>query len=77
MTRAHDYRGAFGSDGTRRVVKREVPEVPAEPGLVVEDHAGFCGAVVSVTVREVVRSRHAGFLPRRGRGTPVRHAAGS
>ena len=54
MTRSHDYRGAFGADGTRRVAAREVPEVPAEPGLVVEDHAGFCGAVVSVNVREVV-----------------------
>ncbi|CAA9398738.1 MAG: FIG01000060: hypothetical protein [uncultured Pseudonocardia sp.] len=54
MTRSHDYRGAFGADGTRRVAKREVPEVPAEPGLVVEDPDGFCGAVVSVDVREVV-----------------------
>lgn len=59
MTRAHDYRGAFGADGTRRVAKREVPEVPAESGLVVEalhdgSAGGFCGAVVSVDVREVV-----------------------
>lgn len=54
MTRAHDYRGTFGSDGSRRVTRREVPDVPAEAGLVVEDLNGFCGAVVSVNVREVV-----------------------
>ncbi len=64
MTRAHDYRGAFGSDGTRRVRRREIPEFPAEPGLVVEtpdtDHgAGFCGGVVTVDVREVtLEDRH-------------------
>jgi Protein of unknown function (DUF3097) len=50
----HDYRGLFGSDGTRRVTRRVVPEVPAETGLVVEDpSSGFCGAVVTVSVREV------------------------
>jgi hypothetical protein len=59
MTRAHDYRGAFGADGTRRVAERTVPEVPAERGLVVEalhdgSGDGFCGAVVRVDVREVV-----------------------
>lgn len=76
MTRAHDYRGAFGSDGTRRVAKREVPEVPAEPGLVVETldtggGDGFCGAVVSVDVREVVlEDRHG-----RRRVFPLRPAA--
>lgn len=50
----HDYRGIFGADGTRVKPRREVPTVPAEPGLVVEDPAsGFCGAVVAVTVRDV------------------------
>lgn len=44
----------FGSDGTRRVVTRAIPEVAAEPGLVVEDAtSGFCGAVVAVDGREV------------------------
>jgi hypothetical protein len=64
MTRSHDYRGVFGSDGSRTVVRRAVPDVPAEPGLVVETPdtgmgAGFCGAVVSVNVREVtLEDRH-------------------
>ncbi len=50
----HDYRGLFGSDGTRRVTRRAVPEVPAEAGLVVEDpSSGFCGAVVTVNIRDV------------------------
>ncbi|MDT7612797.1 MAG: hypothetical protein QOF00_244 [Pseudonocardiales bacterium] len=50
----HDYRGVFGSDGTRSVTRRVIPEVPAEPGLVVEDPAsGFCGAVVSANIRDV------------------------
>jgi hypothetical protein len=58
--RSQDYRGAFGSDGTRATVRRRVPEVPAEPGLVVEDPgSGFCGAVVKVDVREVtLEDRH-------------------
>ena len=62
MTQSHDYRGAFGADGTRNRVRREIPEVPAEAGLVVEDPAsGFCGAVVGVTVREVtLEDRHGG-----------------
>ncbi len=52
--RTHDYHGAFGADGTRVRTRKEIPEVPAEPGLVVEDPAsGFCGAVVKVDVREV------------------------
>jgi hypothetical protein len=60
VTRAHDYRGAFGADGTRNRVRRQVPEVPAEPGLVVEDPAsGFCGAVVAVDNRGVtLEDRH-------------------
>ena len=46
MTRAHDYRGAFSADGTRIRTRKQIPEVPAEHGLVVEDPAsGFCGAV--------------------------------
>ncbi|OLT21362.1 hypothetical protein BJF78_34230 [Pseudonocardia sp. CNS-139] len=54
MTRSHDYRGAFAADGTRTRARREVPEVAAEPGLVVEDPAsGFCGAVVAVDSRSV------------------------
>jgi hypothetical protein len=49
-----DYRGVFRADGTRNVVRRSVPEVPAELGLVVEDPAsGFCGAVVAADVRQV------------------------
>jgi hypothetical protein len=57
---SHDYRGAFGGDGTRNVVRRTVPEVPADTGLVVEDPAsGFCGAVVTVDIREVtLEDRH-------------------
>jgi hypothetical protein len=49
-----DYRGIFRADGTRNVVRKQVPEVPAEIGLVVEDPAsGFCGAVVAADVRQV------------------------
>lgn len=71
MTRAHDYRGAFGSDGTRRVVTRAIPEIPAEVGLVVEEPNGFCGAVVRVDVREVtLEDRHG-----RRRVFPLRPAA--
>jgi Protein of unknown function (DUF3097) len=56
----HDYRGVFRSDGTRPVVRRAIPEVPAEAGLVVEDPAsGFCGAVVAADNREVtLEDRH-------------------
>ncbi len=70
--RSQDYRGAFGSDGTRTTVRRRVPEVPAEPGLVVEDPgSGFCGAVVKVDVREVtLEDRHG-----RRRVFPLRPAA--
>jgi hypothetical protein len=59
-SRTHDYRGAFGADGTRAVRRREIPEVTAERGTVVEDPAsGFCGAVVRVDVREVtLEDRH-------------------
>lgn len=51
----------YGNDalsGSRR--RRAVPEVPAEPGLVVEDAAsGFCGAVVRVDKDGVVlEDRH-------------------
>ncbi|WP_219419142.1 DUF3097 domain-containing protein [Pseudonocardia nigra] len=62
MTRAHDYRGAFGADGTRHRVRRPIPEVPAEPGLVVEDAAsGFCGSIVAVDSRAVtLEDRHGG-----------------
>ena len=68
----HDYRGAFGADGHRVVRKREIPEVPAERGVVVEDPAsGFCGAVVRVDVREVtLEDRHG-----RHRVFPLRPAA--
>ncbi|MEU7528432.1 DUF3097 domain-containing protein [Saccharothrix sp. NPDC042600] len=40
--RSQDY----GRDVLAGPKRREVREVPAEPGLVVEDPAGFCGAVV-------------------------------
>lgn len=67
-----DYRGVFGTDGTRRVTRRVVPEVAAEPGLVVEDPAsGFCGAVVVADLREVtLEDRHG-----RRRVFPLRPAA--
>ena len=53
-SRTHDYRGAFDTTGTRATTRREIPQVPAEPGLVVEDPAsGFCGAVVAIDSREV------------------------
>jgi len=73
VTRPHDYRGAFGADGTRtRTKKKAVPEVAAERGTVVEDAAsGFCGAVVRVDVREVtLEDRHG-----RHRVFPLRPAA--
>ena len=69
----HDYRGVFGADGTRAPrAKKEVPEVAAERGVVVEDPAsGFCGAVVRVDVREVtLEDRHG-----RQRVFPLRPAA--
>jgi hypothetical protein len=62
----------FGADGSRATVRRQIPEVPAEAGLVVEDPAsGFCGAVVAATVREVtLEDRHG-----RRRVFPLRPAA--
>jgi hypothetical protein len=62
MARTHDYRGAFDAGGTRTVRRREIPEVAAEPGVVVEDPAsGFCGAVVAIDAREVtLEDRHGG-----------------
>jgi hypothetical protein len=70
--RAHDYRGAFGADGSRVRVRRQVPEVVAEPGTVLEDAgSGFCGAVVRVDAREVtLEDRHG-----RHRVFPLRPAA--
>ena len=52
--RSHDY----GPDLTRR--RRTVPELPADPGVVVEDPAsGFCGAVVRFELDKVVlEDRH-------------------
>ena len=61
---SHDYRarysGLFNVDGSRNRVRRTVPELAAEPGVVVEDPAsGFCGAVVSVDSRVVtLEDRH-------------------
>jgi hypothetical protein len=54
--RAHDY----GRDILSRPKKRTVPEVAAEPGLVVEDpDSGFCGAVLRVEQdRVVLEDRH-------------------
>src|SRR5215213_6755161 len=71
-SRTHDYRGAFGADGARIVRRKQVPEVVAERGTVVEDPAsGFCGAVVRVDVREVtLEDRHG-----RHRVFPLRPAA--
>jgi hypothetical protein len=52
--RSQDY----GPDLTRR--RRTVPELPAEPGVVVEDpESGFCGAVVRFELDKVVlEDRH-------------------
>ena len=66
MSRPQDYRGLFGADGVRVVRKKEIPQVPAERGTVVEDAgSGFCGAVVGVDTREVTledrRGRHRVF----------------
>jgi hypothetical protein len=67
-----DYRGIFRADGTRNKVRREIPEVPAEPGLVVEDPAsGFCGAVITSNIREVTLEDRKG----RRRVFPLRPAA--
>lgn len=72
MPRTHDYRGLFGTDGTRVQQRKAIPEVPAERGLVVEDPAsGFCGAVVAVDIREVTLEDRAG----RRRVFPLRPAA--
>ncbi|MDQ4115391.1 MAG: DUF3097 domain-containing protein [Actinomycetota bacterium] len=87
MARSHDYRGAFDTGGTRTMRRREIPEVPAEPGLVVEDPgSGFCGAVVAIDAREVtLEDRHgarrvfplrpAAFLYEGAAATLVRPAA--
>jgi DUF3097 family protein len=49
--RSHDY----GPDILTNRRRRTVPELPAEPGLVVEDPAsGFCGAVVRFELDKVV-----------------------
>jgi hypothetical protein len=71
-SRTHDYRGAFDAAGARVVRKKEIPEVVAERGTVVEDPgSGFCGAVVRVDVREVtLEDRHG-----RHRVFPMRPAA--
>lgn len=60
MARPQDHRGAFDGAGDLVRIRREVPNVPAELGLVVEDPAsGFCGAVVEMNGREVVlEDRH-------------------
>ncbi|HEX4700940.1 MAG TPA: DUF3097 domain-containing protein [Pseudonocardiaceae bacterium] len=49
--RSHEY----GPDVLANRRRRTVPEVPAEPGLVVEDpESGFCGAVVRFELDKVV-----------------------
>ncbi|KAA2265709.1 DUF3097 domain-containing protein [Solihabitans fulvus] len=67
--RSHDYGRDVLAAGKRR---REIPEVPAEPGTVVEDPAtGFCGAVVRIESGSVVlEDRHG-----RHRLFPLRPAA--
>jgi Protein of unknown function (DUF3097) len=69
LVRSHDYGRDVVSEPKRR---RTVPEVPAEPGLVVEDPAsGFCGAVLRVEQDSVVlEDRHG-----RQRVFPMRPAA--
>lgn len=68
----HDYRGLFRADGTRKQVRKAIPEIAAEQGLVVEDPAsGFCGAVVAASVREVTLEDRKG----RRRVFPLRPAA--
>ncbi|SDG67388.1 Protein of unknown function [Lentzea fradiae] len=54
--RSHDY----GRDVLSTPKRKKVPEIPTEPGLVVEDPAsGFCGAVVRVEQgRVVLEDRH-------------------
>jgi hypothetical protein len=81
---SQDYRGIFRTDGSRNQVRRTIPELPAEVGLVVEDPAsGFCGAVVAADSREVtLEDRHgrrrvfplapAGFLVEGAPNTLVR-----
>ncbi|MEK6440469.1 DUF3097 domain-containing protein [Pseudonocardia sp. T1-2H] len=62
----------FSADGTRVTTKKTIPEIAAEPGVVVEDPAsGFCGAVVRIDSREVtLEDRHG-----RHRVFPLRPAA--
>ena len=54
--RSHDY----GRDILSTPKRKKVPEITAEPGLVVEDPAsGFCGAVVKFEYGQVVlEDRH-------------------
>ncbi|SER74498.1 DUF3097 domain-containing protein [Lentzea albida] len=54
--RSHDY----GRDVLSNPKRKKVPEITAEPGLVVEDPAsGFCGAVVKFEYGQVVlEDRH-------------------
>lgn len=72
MTRSHDYRDAFASDGAIVRRRRAVPQVVAESGMVVEDAAsGFCGAVTDINPRELVLEDRNG----RRRLFPLRPAA--
>jgi DUF3097 family protein len=56
VVRSHEY----GRDVLTPRARRTIPELPAEPGLVVEDPAsGFCGAVVRIEQgRVVLEDRH-------------------
>ncbi|MGC7096417.1 DUF3097 domain-containing protein [Amycolatopsis lurida] len=56
--RSHSY-GSYDNDVLAGPRKRVIPEVPAEPGLVVEEPGGFCGAVVRLEHGTVVlEDRH-------------------
>jgi hypothetical protein len=63
---------SYGPDVLRRPRRREVPQLAAEPGLVVEDAAsGFCGAVLRCEREVVVLEDRQG----RTRNFPLRPAA--
>jgi len=72
VSSTHDYRDVFGPDGAPVPRSRQVPQVVAELGMVVEDAAsGFCGAVTDINPRELVLEDRDG----RRRLFPLRPAA--